>query len=148
MWITRTFRKNKASAQWWQVVQSTLDSPPIVAMMLNVNCAILGHRDIFSVEIDIQNQVSELKNRIKDTELLSCKASSLELYWVQYHVPDEDEAYETLVESIHQNTIQFDPKNKLARPLQMLSSITGGFPKGNIHILVKVPEGESFISKA
>ena len=119
--------------------------------MLNVNCAILGHRYIFSVEIDIQNQVSELKNRIKATvplTLESCDPPALELYWVQYHVPDEDEAYETLVESIHQNTIQFDPKNKLARPLQMLSSITGGFPKGNIHILVKVPEGESFISKA
>ena len=90
--------------------------------------------------------MSELTNWIKTTEPLmlqscSCSCSSLELYWVQYPVPNEDEAYETLVESIHQNTIQFDPKNKLARPLQMLSSITGGFPKGNIHVLVKVPEG-------
>ena len=113
--------------------------------MLNVNCAILGHRDIFSVEIDIQNQVSELKNRIKATEpltLQSCDPSSLELYWVQYPVPDEDEAYETLVESIYQKTVPLDPKNKLGRPLRKLSRITGGFPKDNIHILVRVPEGE------
>lgn len=113
--------------------------------MLNVNCAILGHKGFFSVEIDIQNQVSELKNRIKATEpltLQSCDPSSLELYWVQYPVPDEDEAYETLVESIYQKTVPLDPKNKLGRPLRQLSRITGGFPKDNIHILVRVPEGE------
>ena len=52
-------------------------------MLNTVHCAILGHKKAFSVEIDSNEPVSELKNRIKGQEsLASFGASVLELYKV------------------------------------------------------------------
>ena len=119
-------------------------------MIFNVNCAILGHKNIFSVAIDSEKQVAALKNRIIATEpetLEPWNSSALELYWVQYPVPDgDDEAYEALVESISHSTVQFEQKNKLDKPLRKLSTIIGGSPDENIHILIRIPASESFSS--
>ena len=72
--------------------------------MYNMNCTILGHKKGFSVQIDVKESVSKLKNLIKATQpetLESFNTTAFELYWVQYLVPSEDdEAYETLVEPI------------------------------------------------
>ena len=45
----------------------------------------------------------------------------------------------SLLLAIHSSNVKPDDARFL--PVTVVSSITGGFPKGNIHVLVKVPEG-------
>ena len=114
-----------------------------------VQCAILGDKDgIFEVKIKRNEQVSALKNKIKEqnpTTLASVEAKALKLSWVECPVPDH--AYNTFVEGIYLRTVQFDQKIELS-PLRVLSTLPEAFIVGNLHILVElpVPPGELFNS--
>jgi len=112
-----------------------------------VMCAILGHNKAFSVEIKSDKPVSQLKNEIRATAfetLASFQALGLKLYKVNLPVPD----YHTLIDSISKRTIEFNEEDELVDPTAELHDVFGelGPPRKNIHILVEVPEGESFSS--
>ena len=111
-------------------------------------CAILGDKDgIFEVKIKSNEQVSALKNKIKEqnpTTLASVDARALKLSWVECPVPDL-QAYNTLAEGIRLRSIRFDPKIELS-PLRVLSTLPDAFTVENLHILVEVPAGELFNS--
>src|SRR5258706_7761908 len=122
--------------------------------MYTVTCAILGHRTAFSVKIDSNEQVSELKEQIRAKAfqtLRSFQAFDLKLYKINTPMPDDLPTYETLIDSIYLRTIGLNEGNELRHPFLKLSTFQDGFqdgfPDGNLHILVEVPAGESFSSR-
>ena len=115
-----------------------------------VMCAILGHKTVFSVKIKSDKPVSELKNEIRAMAfetLASFQVSVLKLYKVNIPVPDPS-AEDTLIDSIYERTIEFNEGDELRHLTPELQDVFGesGPVRKNIHILVKVPEGESFSS--
>jgi len=116
-----------------------------------VMCAILGHKTVFSVKIKSDKPVSELKNEIRAMAfetLASFQVSVLKLYKVNIPVPDPS-AEDTLIDSIYERTIEFNEGDELRHLTPELQDVFGesGPVRKNIHILVKVPEGESFSSR-
>ena len=117
-------------------------------MLYTVNCAILGNKNAFSVKIDSNEQVSELKEQIRAEEfqtLASFEASALELY--KANIPVSDSDYDTLMESVSQNTVEDKEDQRLRNPFSKLSTAfgaTGPLVEETLHILVKRPRGESF----
>ena len=107
-------------------------------------CAILGIKGIFSVKINKDEPVSELKNKIKPADPIG--ASALKLYKINIRVPIGT-AFNTLIDSIHRRTIDFNERDELEDPFCELSTIPGEFPQRHLHILVEVPAGESFSSR-
>ena len=106
------------------------------------------HRNI-SVKTDGDEPVYELKNKIKQanpTTLASFEVSALKLYKFNIHVPDTP-PYKTLTDSISRRTIEFNKRDELVNPFGKLSTVPGGFPEDNLHILVEVLAGESFSSR-
>ena len=114
-----------------------------------VQCAILGDKDgIFEVKIKSNEQVSALKNKIKQenpTTFALVEAKALKLSWVEHPAPDQSPAYSTLVEALRLRSIRFNQKVELS-PLCVLSTLPDAFKVGNLHILVEVPSGASFNS--
>ena len=112
-------------------------------MSYTVICAILGHEELFSVEIESNKPVSELKNRIKAQEALPLAASALKLYRVDIPVSD----HVTLMESISRKTVAYNEDQRFQNPIVALSTVFGAtFSEGTLHILVDCPKGESFSS--
>ena len=112
-----------------------------------VTCATLGHNQEFSVKIDSNELVSELKNKIRATEFQTlASASALQLYKVDIPLSESDPS--ALFHSISQHTIEFDKGKELRNPFCKLSKIKGGFPDGVLHILVQLPPSESIHSRA
>src|SRR5258706_277023 len=113
-----------------------------------VTCAILGHRKAFSVEIDRDKPVSTLKNKISAQEfqaLASFQALDLKLYKINIPVTP---TYDAAIEPIYQRTVNFNEDDELKDPTAELEDVfPDGAPRKTIHILVKVPEGESFSSR-
>ena len=114
-------------------------------MSYTVNCAILGHKDAFSVKIDSNEQVSELKNWIKVLQsetLASFDVTNIRLYKVDIHVSN----YAAVMESVYQHTVKYKEDQMLQNPLSKLSTVFGGTTPlvGLLHILVEHPRGESF----
>ena len=119
-------------------------------MLYTVICAILGREKAFSVKIDSDKQVSELKNQIKGQEsqtLDPFAASALELYKVDIPVSD----YSSLMESVSQNAVEYKEDQRLRNHFSKLSTVFGatGPLVGEtkiLHILVERPGSESFTS--
>ena len=113
-----------------------------------MNYAIPGHQEISSVKIDSDKPVSELKNKLKtsDDALALINVRDIMLFKVNIIVPKVELCYKELTKSISTCAINFKMGEKLWNPVLKLSSIQGGFPEGNLHILVKVPAHESFSS--
>ncbi len=112
-------------------------------MLYTVNCAILGNKDIFLVEIDSNAQVSKLKQQIREKEIQTLEpfaASNLQLYKVDIFVSDSD--YDTL------NTVEIKEDQRLRKSVSRLSTVFGarGPLEETLHILVEHPRGESFSS--
>ena len=88
--------------------------------------------------------MSGLKNRTKVQESLTLAASALEVYKVDIPVSD----YGTLMESVSQNTVEYEENHRLRNPLDDLSIVfgaTGPLVK-TLHVLVEQPGGELFSS--
>ncbi|SRR5258706_9032305 len=117
-------------------------------VVYTVTCAILGHRNAFSVEIDSDKPVSTLKSKIRAEQfqaLRSFQASDLKLYKINIPVTP---TYNAAIEPIYQRTINFNEGDELADPTAQLEEVfLEGAPRKTIHVLVKVPEGESFSSR-
>ena len=115
-------------------------------MKYTIYCAILGQKGVFEVNIDSDERVSALRRTIKKEKhrtLHGCDADTLKLYHV--NAPVTPDTYEALTASISRSTIEFNKNTELSYPLCKLS--TRSFPDDTIHILVDVPEGESFSSR-
>ena len=116
-------------------------------MLYTVNCAVLGIKATFSVKIDSDEQLYELQKQIREQfrNLASFQASDLQLYKVNIPVSD----YDTLLESVYQNTVEYKEDQKLQNNLRRLSTYfgaTGPFVGETLHILVERPRSESFDS--
>ena len=112
-------------------------------MLDTVICAILGHKEAFSIEIQSNSRVSQLKSQIKEQEFLMLAASSLELYKVD--IPLSDRV--TLMASVSQQTIVYHEHQRLQDPLDFISTVFGAtLSEDTLHILVKIPRGDSFSS--
>ncbi len=112
-------------------------------MLYTVNCAILGTKDIFSVEIDSNAQVSKLKTQIRDQEIRKLEPfapSDLRLYKLETFVSDSD--YDTL------NNLELKEEQRLRRSVSRLSTVFGatGPLEETLHIVVDYPRGESISS--
>src|SRR5258706_8858926 len=117
-------------------------------VVYTVTCAILGHRTAFSVKIDSNEQVSELKRQIRAEQfqaLALFQASDLNLYKINIPVTP---TYDAVIEPIYQRTVNVNEDDELKDPTAELEDVfPDGAPRKTIHILVKVPEGESFSSR-
>ena len=115
-------------------------------MLYTVNCAILGIKDTFTIEIDSDEPVYHLKKQIKEEKfrtLASFRASELQLYKVNIPVSD----FRTLLESVFQNTVKYKEDQKLQKSWSKLSAyfgMTGPLVRETLHILVERPRSESF----
>ena len=115
----------------------------LVKMLYNVVCAILGDEGAFEIEIEGNKRVSELKNRIKTHEYPMLSASSLELYKVD--IPWSDRV--ALMASVSQQTIMYHEDQRLQDPWDFVSTVFGPtLLENTLHILAKIPRGESFSS--
>jgi len=119
--------------------------------MYTVNCAILGNktRYIFSVKIDSNKQVSQLKNQIRAEAFhkhAPFAASDLRLYKVNIPVSDSD--YDALMEFASPNNVELKEDQRLRRSVSKLSTVFGatGPLEETLHILVEHPGGKSFSS--
>ena len=116
-------------------------------MLYTVNCAILGQKEGFSVKIGSDEQVSELKHRIKARQsrtLASFNVTDIKLYKVDLRLSD----YAAVMESVYQNTVEYKEDQSLQEPFSELSVVFAGTAPlvGLLHILVECLRGESFSS--
>ena len=111
-----------------------------------VTCAISGDKDIFSVKINSDELVSELKHKIKleSPELGGLAANTLSLYRIDVDASNKQRAIHE-VKTIAQNLRITDRLNPVSKLNMVFPS---GIPGGKVHILVKIPEGESIDSTA
>jgi len=135
------FAPRSATASGWQVV-TQLNCPP---KMYTVFCLLEGESDPFSVKIIETQSVNSLKKEIKKEALVAVDDNHLDLYHVnlEYDASDEQK-HITQANEILQGLSNHKP---LPNPLLKLSTIEG-FPKGFIHILVKLPPSGSIQSRA
>ena len=110
-----------------------------------VTCAILGDIEgVFEVGVESGDSVATLKHTLKwvSAKFASVEADDIKLYWVQ--LPLFDQPYSTLAESIYQRTVKFDPDTELENQWLPLWTLEGAFSPGKLHVLVELPESESF----
>jgi Crinkler effector protein N-terminal domain len=149
----------------WQVVLSNLTSyPPTILcqMLYDLFCNVIGEGTVFQVSIDATQSVAQLNEAIKkkkEPELDAVAADKLTLFRVSINVSDEDQNQnqnqsgdgdgdedddkdkDELIKKVHQSK----DKKKL-NPVCKLSKYfeEDKYRKEEtIHILVKVPQGES-----
>ena len=110
-------------------------------VVYTVMCTILGHNKPFSVKIDINEPVSELKKQIRGEELRTLEsfgASALQLFKINAHGDTSKERINALEEELQR--ISSDA------PLDALDCISDVFPEmppvKTYHILVVPPQGE------
>src|SRR5258706_7335916 len=112
--------------------------------MYTIFCLLEGETKPFPVRIDESQFVGDLKDRITEKRLdVDVVAVKLELYRIDVDASDLQKAIKD-VETLAPRLIPTDRLN----PTQKLNKV---FPSGplddQIHILVRVPEGESFSSR-
>ena len=108
-----------------------------------VMCAILGHQEIFSVEIDSDEPVSELKNMIKtsDDALAPFYAVDLTLYLAEIDSSNDEVAFMNELKRASNN---LDECKKLLDWIKLSEYFREKPPAGKLYIvLVQPPEGES-----
>jgi hypothetical protein len=121
-----------------------------------LSCAIIGGKASFEIDIQETRTVGALKNRIKAAAETTGPVYNLVLYQVDIDVPT-DEAFEQAMQQISQSTtcaeaVQDLPPNA-ANPMQKELINTSSklsqhfrntdFTKQAIHVLIKLPQGES-----
>ena len=126
---------------------SSLELQHCSQILYTVNCAILGQKDAFSIRIDSDEQVFELKNRIKALQsrtLSSFDVTDFRLYKADIPVSD----YAAVMKSVYQKIVEYKEDQRLQNPLSKLSAVFGGTAPlvGLLHILVECLGGESFDS--
>ena len=108
-------------------------------------CAIPGDEHIFSVKINSNEPVSELKRKVmrESPELGDLAAKTLDLFKINVGAPDEQKAIKE-IETLGRTLKNADRLN----PVLRLNKVFQCVPDDKIHILVKLPEGESIDSRA
>ncbi|SRR5258706_7047096 len=107
------------SGRWYSELELAHTTPLLMMVVYTMTCAILGHRTAFSVKIDSNEQVSELKEQIRAKAfqmLHSFQAFDLKLYKINTPMPDDLPTYETLIDSIYLRAIRLNEGNKLRHP--------------------------------
>jgi hypothetical protein len=115
--------------------------------MYTIFCLLEGDYDPFSVKIDETESVDALKKAIKAENSATFEgvdARGLKLYHVNFKYDESDEQGSiTQVNAVLQGL----SNNKPLSALRELSDIEEGFPKGMVHILARLPPGESIHSR-
>jgi hypothetical protein len=111
--------------------------------MYNIVCLLQGRSDPFPVNIDETQTVGHLKKEIRKENseaLAAVDAVELKLYYINITSDEPNKQnYTKQVDNIFQNLSECKPLD----PLNKLSKIEKGFPKGRVHIFVPLPPGES-----
>ena len=112
--------------------------------MYTIFCLLKGETIPFSVRIGESQSVDDLKDRIKEKRsVILVEALELELYRIDVDASDLQKAIKD-VETLAQTLI---PTDRLNPTLKLNKVFPSGAPDDQIHILVRVPEGESFSSR-
>jgi len=115
-------------------------------MPYKIFCFIPGDHSTFAVKIDGDEDVNDLKDKIKAKKhptLTHVAADELTLYHVNIEF-DESGKHITRANEVFQDLSQHTP----LREWHTLSGIEKGFPKGFTHILVQLLPSESIHSRA
>ena len=109
-------------------------------------CAIPGDKDIFSVKINSNALVSELKDKIHaaNPTFTSFGARALSLYKIDVEASNEQQAVKE-IETIARKLRISDRLNSI---VELNEVFPLGVSRGMVHILVKLPEGVSIDSRA
>src|SRR5258708_16005275 len=106
-----------------------------------VQGTILGKNEPFSVNINSNQPVSELKNCIKTKNkqaLHSFDARNLTLYKVDINISTTHD-YHNAIKAISENSFEWGHMKKLESPFIKLSEVKGSFLDNRIHILILNP---------
>ncbi|KAF0691433.1 hypothetical protein As57867_017279, partial [Aphanomyces stellatus] len=117
--------------------------------MRTLVCVVVGEGRPFSVKIEANEIVSELKKKIKDENknTVTCDAKELELYRVDGLTQDEDEqiVYNGTTIDMANYSLDFFGEDKAKMPpLSLISECFNAAEmntRWKIHVLVVVPEG-------
>ena len=111
--------------------------------MVEVMCAILGHQQIFSVEIDSNKRVSALKNKIKQAKhvLAPVDADATTLHLAEI-ISSKDEV--AVMNELKRASNNLGECKKLLDWLELSEYFREEPPAGKMYIvLVQPPQGES-----
>ena len=117
-------------------------------MSYELICAILGERNAITLKVDMTWTVGELQNAIKEETETTSAAHKLTLYRVNIDISDT-KLIPRVMEQICESSFEFQ-REKLS-PGYCLSDYWGASDllRGKIiHIIVKMPRGESSDSRA
>ena len=129
--------------------------PP--AMPYTLYCAILGDKNLITLDVNESWSTGQLQNHIKETQETPGPARTLTLYQVNIDI-SSDEAFEHAIRKVSQNTtytqeiqdLSTEPKRVLTNPAFKLAKYFEfeklHVPEESIRILVELPLGESIDS--
>ena len=105
-------------------------------VVYTVMCTILGDKNAFSVKIDSNESVSELKNRIKPVDLI--EASALQLFKINAYGTTNKERTKAL-----EKELQRINHDALLNKFNIIKEVFPEMPPAKTyHILVVPPQGE------
>lgn len=119
-------------------------------MHYTFHCAIIGYGTTFPVNIDGTQSVGELKKRIKEAKkhaLASIDPDRLMLHKANINISKSD-IRKKVMQQIQQNWIKVDGEEMVSAFEVSDYWEKSKLPKRTIHILVKLPLGESIDSRA